>query len=232
MNDRFTSIPKIEPSLLLTNDSYIALSSPLPLKTLSSAVIGSGVGSYTSFVNKHVNKNYYSDHPTEDLMQFLLEHQYDPKDTVGMMTAVQMEHVSKQYFSYKSFSLFIVVTAGVTNSVDATKRPSPSLIEYPLNTINTWIFINGQLSDEARVQAMVTATEAKTKLLHELKIYDKQSKTIATGTSTDSILIASTEQGNFFPYAGTSTLIGKAIGYGVYKVTKKAIMNSKKYNGL
>ena len=34
-----------------------------------------------------------------------------------------------------------------------------------IGTINTWVIVNGELPDEAFIQAMITATEAKTKAL-------------------------------------------------------------------
>ena len=44
---------------------------------------------------------------------------------------------------------------------------------------------------------------------------DPRTDTIATGTSTDSILVAATQQGSYIPYAGPITEIGKKIGLGV-----------------
>ncbi|MFP3423151.1 adenosylcobinamide amidohydrolase, partial [Bacillus sp. SIMBA_161] len=47
--------------------------------------------------------------------------------------------------------------------------------------------------------------------------------TIATGTSTDSCLVAATQQGETLPYAGPITEVGKLIGTGVFECTVEAI---------
>ena len=44
----------------------------------------------------------------------------------------------------------------------------------------------------------MTATEAKVKVLQDLEVKDPNTGTIATGTSTDSILIAATQKGEPF----------------------------------
>jgi iron complex transport system ATP-binding protein len=95
-----------------------------------------------------------------------------------------------------------------------------------VGTINTWVFINGKLTDEAFIQAMITATEAKTKALADQQVTDAFTGTIATSTATDSLLIAATQHGPQMQYAGPITDIGKLIGRGVFETTIAAI---KKY---
>ena len=92
-----------------------------------------------------------------------------------------------------------------------------------VGTINTWVIINGHLPDEAFIQAMITATEAKAKALQVENIKDPLTNTIATGTATDSMLIAATQQGELLPYAGPITPLGKINRNGVFDCTVKAI---------
>jgi iron complex transport system ATP-binding protein len=125
------------------------------------------------------------------------------------------------------WSVLFVVTAGVGNAVDVSNSYSSS---YPIRqgTINSWIFVNGELTEEAFIQAIMTATEAKVKVMYELEIKDPQTGTLATGTSTDSILIASTQKGKQFEFAGSIAPLGKLIGKGIYECTRDAIKNSSK----
>ncbi|KPV55378.1 hypothetical protein QJ48_33495, partial [Paenibacillus sp. A3] len=44
----------------------------------------------------------------------------------------------------------------------------------------------------------------------------------ATGTTTDAILIAATQQGEAYRYAGTATRLGYAVGRTVYEATKRS----------
>ena len=109
----------------------------------------------------------------------------------------------------------IVVTAGVGNAVDAAKTNAHSSSFHP-GTINTWIFVNGTLSEQAFLQSVITATEAKAAVLRDRKIKDMETGTIATGTSTDSISVAATQVGTYLEFAGTITALGKCIAEGVY----------------
>lgn len=210
---------------LKVTDEMITLQSPFPLKTISSGVAGAGVGSYQTFVNRHVDHNYDCDDFKREMADYLLRHRFQPAETVGMMTAVQLKHVAYQLFEEAHFSVFIVVTAGVGNAVDATTGEQHQLSLSP-GTINTWVFVNGQLSDEAFVQCVMTATEAKVKALHTLKVIDPRSETLATGTSTDSILIAATQKGKTLSFGGSITPLGRLVGKGVFLCTKEALRRS------
>ncbi|MGG3470677.1 adenosylcobinamide amidohydrolase [Neobacillus pocheonensis] len=216
----------INETMLDVSDELIRLTSPIPLRTMSSGVIGSGTGWHQTFVNRHVNKNYdCSDHLLE-MAAFLKSKGFEPSETVGMMTAVVLDDVEWKSFEHDDFSLFVVVTAGVGNAIDASKSEMHSSELVP-GTINTWIFINAELTEEAFIQSIMTATEAKVKTLHDLEILDQVTGTIATGTSTDSILIAATQTGKVLEYAGTITPLGKLLSKAVYQCTTDAIQKSR-----
>ncbi|HAQ07459.1 MAG TPA: ABC transporter ATP-binding protein [Bacillus bacterium] len=217
----------IDEALLQMSEQFIALKSPIPLKTMSSGVVGSGFGWYSNFVNRHVNKNYNCSDHKKEMIDYLRSNGFEPGETVGMMTAVMLEDVTYELYKEDGFSVFIVVTAGVGNAMDASKSGLHSYTRTP-GTINSWVFISGELTDEAFIQSIMTATEAKVKAMHDLEVKDRVTGTLATGTSTDSILIAATQRGEMLEYAGTITALGKIIGRGVYECTSKAIWKSRK----
>ncbi|MGV2941973.1 adenosylcobinamide amidohydrolase [Mesobacillus sp. LC4] len=219
---------EIGESNLQMREEFISLNSPIPLRTMSSGVVGAGTGWHRSFLNRHVDKNYDCSDHREEMIHYLQEQGFDPELTVGMMTAVMLEDVCFKHYQEEGFSIFIVVTAGTGNAVDASKSSEYYSYDMSPGTINTWIFVNGVLTEEAFIQSIMTATEAKTKALHDLEIRDKLSGTVATGTSTDSIMVASTQQGQKLEYAGTITPLGRTIGKGVHECTVDAIRNSKK----
>lgn len=206
---------------------YIQLESPIPLRTMSSGVIGAGTGWHQKFVNRHVGKNYNCFDYRKELSDFLVANGFEPSETVGMMTAVFLEDAAYQFYEHDDFSIFVVVTAGVSNAIDASKSEMHSF-EFSPGTINTWIFVNGELTEEAFIQSIVTATEAKGKVMNTQKVIDNVTGTIATGTSTDSILIAATQQGKCLEFAGTITPLGKLICKAVYQCTTRAIQKSRK----
>ncbi|MGM0900746.1 MAG: adenosylcobinamide amidohydrolase [Bacillota bacterium] len=217
----------IDDSLLQVSGDYLALMSPIPLRTMSSGVVGSGTGWHKVFINRHVDKNYHCDDYRGDMVAFIKENDFEPGETVGMMTAVMIEDADYQLLRENDFSILIVVTAGVGNAIDASRSMEHTFQLSP-GTINTWVFVNGHLTEEAFIQSIMTATEAKAKALHELEVRDKVTGSIATGTSTDSISIAATQRGRHLEFAGTITPLGKLIGKGVYDCTIKAIKKSRK----
>ncbi|MFD1360083.1 adenosylcobinamide amidohydrolase [Lentibacillus salinarum] len=220
----------IGPSMLTIKQEHITLTSPITLRTLSSGVCGAGIGWNTEFVNRHVPAGYDCSNPEGEMQDYLEKNGFDTSRTVGMMTAVELAHVAYSRWKHEHFSIFTVVTAGVGNATDSARSVGAA---HPMTqgTINIWLFVNGHLTEEAFIQVIMTATEAKAQALRELDIRDKHTDTIATGTSTDSVLVAATQQGEMLPYAGTATALGQLIGKSVYAETKKAIQRYPAYNG-
>ncbi len=203
----------------ISND-MVLYQSPTPLKTVSSAVVNAGSGWFRNFMNRRVDSFYNVADSFQEMTEFIELHGLKVTDTVGMMTAVQTQDAIIREYEGPFGSVVIAVTAGVGNGVDVSKAVERTV---RVGTINTWIMVNGKLSDEAFIQAMITATEAKTKALQVRQVKDPLTGTIATGTSTDSCLVAATQQGQALPYAGPITELGKLIGVGVFECTIKAL---------
>lgn len=212
------------------SNEFVALRTKNPLKTLSSAVHNAGMGWFKTFVNRHVDSNYNCDDVQLEMATYLEEKGFPLSETVGMMTAVTTEHVEIGEYTGDFGTVLIAVTAGVGNAVDVSQALTRDSVSK-VGTINTWVIINGELPDEAFIQAMITATEAKAKALQNENIQDPQTGTIATGTSTDSLLVAATQQGEWLPYAGPITELGKLVAHGVYDCTIKAVQAYKKAKG-
>ncbi|MDV6379207.1 adenosylcobinamide amidohydrolase [Sporosarcina sp. GW1-11] len=217
-----TKLFRVTKEDVMVQGDHVLVQAKQPLKTISSAVHNAGMGWYRTFVNRGVRADYNIDDVQKENTEYLRSHGYHLTDTVAMMTAVSPEHVEVEEYQGDFGSIVIAVTAGIGNAVDVSKSWQREDSWY-VGTINTWVFINGALAEEAFVQAMITATEAKTKALQDEEVLDPESGTIATGTSTDSLLIASTQQGKCIPYAGPITQLGKLIGRGVYECTVRAI---------
>ena len=205
---------------------YIQLQSAQPLKVISSAVYNAGMGWYTTLLNRTVPLDYNVDNVEVETAQFLAAQQFSPTNSVVMLTAVSTSHVAMSEYAFDNHSVMIIVTAGVGHAVDVTKTYARETVPT-VGTINTWIVVNGKLTDEAFYQAMITATEAKTKALYDAGVKDTQSNTYATGTATDSLLVAGTQYGNVIAYAGPITPLGKTIGKGVYDMTREAIEKTR-----
>lgn len=216
----------LDERFLERTDEFIVFSAPFPLRTMSSGVTGSGIGWHRTFLNRHVRKDYNCSDHRQEMKDFLKMHGFEPEETVGMMTAVMLEDVCYRLVTADGFSVLIVVTAGVGNAVDVSECDKHVYHRAP-GTINTWVVVNGHLREEAFIQSIMTATEAKAKVMHDAGILDSVTGTIATGTSTDSILIAATQRGKVLEFAGTITPLGKLIGKGVYDCTNEALEKYK-----
>jgi len=207
---------------------YVSLRTRKPLKTISSAVHNPGTGWYSNFVNRHVTADYHVDDVKAELASYLEKNHFPLTDTVAMMTAVMAEHVEIEEYKDEYGSILVAVTAGVGNAVDVSQALTR---EVRIGTVNTWVIVNGELTEEAFIQSMITATEAKVKAFQTEEVKDPLTGTIATGTSTDSLLIAATQQGHIHDYAGPITSVGKLVGHGVYECTVRAIQAYKKAKG-
>ena len=201
----------IDARYLDVGQDRIVLQSPVKLRTMSSGITGAGIGWHSSFVHRIVPMEYdCSDHKAE-MAEYLQENGFLPSETVGMMTAVPADTASYRFFQADGMSIFILVSAGHTHR------------DRPRN-INTWLFINHRISEEAFIQSAMTAAEAKISVLQELEGSGAGITGQSAGISTDSICIAATQQGGTISYAGTATPLGKLISEGIYTCTKEAIL--------
>ncbi|MDR6549030.1 adenosylcobinamide amidohydrolase [Paenibacillus qinlingensis] len=216
------------------NGQYMQITSNNPLRTLNSSPWGGGFGHHRVLMNRQVDKTYNEIDPLVEMEAFLAREGLDPQDTAGMLTAAWLKDVGfmslarpleeayrgqTAYDDVENVTETLRVAAWVTVGLGNRARagaelPASSL--YP-GTINTIVVIEGDLTDVALVNAVITATEAKAAALQDLNItIDGQ---IATGTTTDAVLIAATGRGTTYRYAGTATTVGYLIGRAVYEAT-------------
>ncbi|MGB8714458.1 MAG: adenosylcobinamide amidohydrolase, partial [Onishia taeanensis] len=187
-----------------------------------SALVGPGLGWARHFCNFHVDKNYAGHAPRADLLGWLAERGLDAENSVAMMTAVPLAHLALADAYAGERRVLAAVTAGVGNAVDITApvQGDPRLVA---GTINTLVFIDGHLDDGALVNAVQSASEAKVRALAERGVRDPVAGSPATGTSTDCLAIAATQRGVATPYAGSGTLLGRAIGGVVFQAIQASL---------
>lgn len=208
-------------------DRVIHIAFRRPLRTISNGVNGEGLQWLRHFCNFHVDMNYDGAHPQEDIRGWIRDLGLPFEQTAGMMTAVYLKDAAFVRAASAHYELLVMATAGVGNSVDITRAlqpgPEPAAVPPP-GTINIMVLIDGHLTDGALVNALISATEAKTKALFDMNVRDPQSGTIATGTSTDSVLIAATQRGKPTSYAGSGTEIGKLLGSSVHQAVTRSLV--------
>jgi adenosylcobinamide amidohydrolase len=205
-------------------EDRIQLHAPMQLHTLSSAILPGGFSWANTMVNWHVPIHYHCENPHEDLIGRCAGWGLHVEETVAFITAANLHQASVQEMEGDCFNLLACTTAGTRNAARAgVSRGTYSA--YKPGTINTMLVIHGAMTESAMVNAVITATEAKTAALQDLGIMEYGTSHGATGTTTDAIAIGVSQQamnGAVHAYAGAATTIGCAIGEAVYQSVLEA----------
>lgn len=210
-------------------EGHLLLEFPAEAESLSSAVYGGGAGRLKRAVNQYVSRDYECSNPVRDMEQKLLEWGYPLEGCAGLMTAVPLEHAAVAEEDTGSAGIFCCVTAAAGNAARAGSQRSV-LAAYRPGTINIMLGIDGWLSPPAMVNAVMTATEAKAAALADLGITDAENGLIATGTTTDAMVLAVSGSRRYAAehvYAGTATDLGGAIGRLVYSAVTESLRSVK-----
>jgi len=196
-------------------ENALVIESDLKMRVLSSAVYNGGWRSARFIINYKVSKNFNHKNPSLYLKKKIKKLGLPPKNTVGLMTAVDVHKAS----IINEHPIIVITTAGLSNAAMA----GDYITLQNSGTINIIIIVNGILKENAFVDAIITATEAKALALSQLDIRSRISGEQATGTTSDAIVIAATGRGEIYEYAGTATKIGNVIARSVIKSMMEAI---------
>jgi adenosylcobinamide hydrolase len=223
----------------------LVILSERPLEVLSSAVLNGGFRKTNEIISMHVpednEENVYRtaedvdkelhENPEDILKKALTKLDIDPDKVVGIMTNADVRNVQVSDQRHQGITLSTFVTAGVEVAATAgepTISKQDSLKIDKVGTINIILLIDGYLTESCMVDAVKTVTEAKTVALRELDIRSCFSGDFASGTVTDSIVVACTKRGKPVKYAGTATVLGELIGKSVKESLKKALRKEQK----
>ncbi len=150
------------------------------------------------FAFNHTVRNSDLEKPVEYLRS--VAKKYDLSSYFGLLTSVPMDKLSVESVG----NVTVFVTAGV-------KNPNEKI-----GTINIVAVFEGRLSRAAMLNAIITATEAKTKALLE-------SGCNFTGTNTDAIIVLCTQRGKYYRYSGPASEAGRNLWKAVGKAVKDSL---------
>jgi adenosylcobinamide hydrolase len=191
----------------------VSLRSGRLLTVVSSAVVGGGFCRVHDIVNMHVDDMPPGTSPKDELAAYAARLGID-EPFVGVMTAAKTQYARVAAASREGLTVAAVVSVGLSNTTSAgvsdpvVAEPGtidPGVIDP--GTINIILLVDGQLTPAALVNAVITVTEAKTMVLGEWQVRTAQGQP-ASGTSTDSVVVAATGRGPALSYAGPATTIG------------------------
>ena len=202
----------------------VRVSSREPLEVLSSAVSGGGYGRAREILNVHVDDKYDGERPDEDLAAVAAELGAGAP-FVGLMTAAYTQFARCAVETLGDLTVAAVVSIGLSNTTSAGVTPPIGLeatgeaggsgaggpeagaaAPRP-GTINVILLVDGALTPAAMVNAVITATEAKTMTLGAWDVKTPEGDA-ASGTSTDTVVVACTGRGEELCYAGPATPVG------------------------
>ena len=227
----YTSIEGVNAEV---DKNKLVILSKRSLKVLSSAVLNGGLTKANAIININVSEHRDEEihkNPEDILKRAVAELDLDSEKVVGIMTAADVRKVEAVDKRQQGITLSTFVTAGVDVSATAgetTVSKQNSLNISKAGTINIILIIDGNLTESCMVDAVKTVTEAKTVALRELDLRSFFSGDLASGTVTDTVVVACTKRGKPLEYAGTATVLGELIGRSVRESVKKVIQKQGK----
>lgn len=226
MSDRAeTTIPDTHVAI---DELGVSLRSGRLLTVVSSAVVGGGFCRVRDIVNMHVDDMPPGTSPEDELAAYAARLGVG-EPFVGVMTAAKTQYARVAAASRQGMTVAAVVSVGLSNTTSAgvsdpvvaePGAPEPGTVEpgtvepgavdpgvIDPGTINIILLVDGRLTPAALVNAVITVTEAKTMVLGEWQVRTAQGQP-ASGTSTDSVVVAATGRGPALSYAGPATTVG------------------------
>ena len=229
MNDRLFFLSSVKDEVYYLKDTIFVKFNVKRNGISTSKLNGGFSNNFKSVFNHHLsqeNIDYLEDHDVNDyLIQHCWSLNIDSNCTTGLITLAEMKKVGIVNKTYKNIDVLAITTAGVrTNAVKAGDSSSYYEENGKFGTINTIILTNVCLGEETLLEAFMTATEAKTVALNDLKIPSQYSNGYATGTGTDGLCIFSNlESDNKLTNAGKHSKLGELIGQAVIESVQKAV---------
>ncbi|MBQ2636172.1 MAG: adenosylcobinamide amidohydrolase [Methanobrevibacter sp.] len=199
---------------------------------LSSSELNGGVrDNYKSVFNQHLSQEKIDLLENHDVCEYLINEcnsfDIDSRYSTGLITLAQMNNVSIVTKSFKNVEVTAISTAGVRTNASRAGDDSSYWQEngkYHFGTINIILLINVCLNEKTLTEAFMTATEAKTVALNNLRIPSQYSNGYATGTGTDEVCIFSnTDSNDLLKNAGKHSKLGELIAKAVIESVTKAI---------
>ena len=167
---------------------------PAPMRSIASAPLGGGLGTRGWVVNAQV--------PSDDIAS-----EVGCRDGgVGLLTAA----ATARFTRHEDSEVVVYATVGIrypTFAAAPETDTEPSTVTA--GTINVVAFSPVRLADAAFVNAVITATEAKTQALLELSV-------AGTGTASDAICVIAPTEGAETAFAGPRSELGSALARAVH----------------
>jgi len=175
-----------------------------PVRVIASAPHGGGIGVRRWVLNAEVPASYGRRDPDRHLARLAVSLGL-PGRGVGMLTAASV----RAYTTSGDSGVDAIATVGLTHPILAAAPDEPA-VGAGVGTINVVVLVPARLSDAALVNAVATATEAKTQALRDAGLD-------ATGTATDALCVACPDGGAPAAFGGPRSVWGARIARAVHR---------------
>jgi adenosylcobinamide amidohydrolase len=176
---------------------------PAPLRMVASAPHGGGIGVRRWVMNAQVPMSYGRRDPDHHLSRLGVSLGLRGRG-VGMLTAADVRAVS----SATEAGVEVFATVGLGHPTWAAAPDAQGPVSL-VGTINLVVLLPERLSDAALVNAVATATEAKSQAMFEAGV-------AGTGTATDAVCIACPDDGAPHAFGGPRSVWGARLARAVH----------------
>jgi adenosylcobinamide hydrolase len=203
----------------------LAVLSESELSTISGAIHNGGFQRTRAIINTEVPETYGDRKLHDDPVAFIVtsaQKMEIPANFVGMITAAKIKNFSIVKKKTNNLAVSVVATAGCSHAESAGETIKVDEIE---GTINVIVLVDSDPTESCLVAMLATAVEAKAAAMLDLDIRSRYSGDAATGTITDSVVIAATKRGPKIFLGGPASELGQMVGHCVRQAVKEAIAN-------
>ena len=179
------------------------------VRVIASAPHGGGLGTRRWVLNAQVPAAYGRRDPDVHLGRLGVSLGLAGRG-VGMLTAADVRRVA----AAGDGGVEVAATVGLGNPTWAAAPDCGRPLSH-IGTINVVAFVPERLSDAALVNAVATATEAKSQALWERRVQ-------ATGTATDAVCIACPTEGRPHDFGGPRSVWGSRLARAVHAAVTAA----------
>ena len=201
-----------------------------PHAVLSSAIVNGGRRSAREVVWVEVRDDDLR--PPVDPVCFTRDRLLGAKlpGAVGLLTSRALTRFVVSERTSDGVSARCVATVGLGNALRAGDPPGPA---PRAGTINLLCQVSAPLTEEALLEALTIAVEARTLAVLEAGLASGRSGLPATGTGTDCVVVAAPEDGAAaaLPYAGKHTTVGHVVGAAVHEAIARGAADWLAENG-
>ena len=215
---------------LVIKENVLAVICDNALMTVSSAFYNGGTKQIKAVLNVGVPEGYNDRSLHLDPLALITSSAAKlglAKDYLAMVTAAKISNYSLVTKKSDDFSVSVVATAGCKHGESSGEEMNVQ--EISGGTINIIVLIDAKPTESCMVASIITATEAKSAALRDLDVRSLYTGDSATGSITDSVTIASTNQGKTISYGGPASKLGKLVGYCTRKAVAEALVKQEPF---